>query len=258
MNVDIEVYLSYFAPQKTDILLQIEGTEQGSQSIVSANIDIPFTDHFVRIEADDGYGERIWLRTTGEFRCTYNARIKVKREAVEIADLKSTPVHKLPAAAIRYLMPSRYCPSGEFQQFVHDKFDGKKGGKKIVAIRDWILKNIQYVPGASNFLTTAGDTFVHRQGVCRDFAHVMISLARAGGIPARYASVYSPDVMPQDFHAIAEVWLDGAWHMVDATGMSNPQSTIRIGVGQDSADVAFLTGFGNIDFNAQNVWVKRV
>src|SRR3546814_9410140 len=76
-------------------------------------------------------------------------------------------------------------------------------------MRDWIESRFTYVSGASNSETGALDSFVERRGVCRDYAHVMIALARAAHIPARMASVYALRVRPQDFHAVAEVYLDG-------------------------------------------------
>ncbi len=57
---------------------------------------------------------------------------------------------------------------------------------------------------------------------------MLITLARASGIPARYVSVFAPRVEPQDFHAVAEVFLadpggqGGTWQLVDATGMADP------------------------------------
>ena len=76
--------------------------------------------------------------------------------------------------------------------------------------------------------------------MCRDYAHLLCAFARAGGVPARYVSGYSPGVTPPDFHACAEVWLDGGWHLVDPTGMSTPDTLAMIAVGQDAGDVAFM------------------
>ncbi|MEP6868231.1 MAG: transglutaminase family protein, partial [Novosphingobium sp.] len=94
--------------------------------------------------------------------------------------------------------------------------------------------------------------------VCRDFAHLMITLARASEIPARFASVYGLGVTPQDFHAVAEVFLGGEWHLVDPTGMAEPSSIIRIGAGRDAADVPFLSSFGFATFIGQSVEVWEV
>jgi len=122
-------------------------------------------------------------------------------------------------------------------------------------MRDWINNAFSYVPGSSNAQTTALDSFVQRQGVCRDYAHVMIALARASTIPARFASVYAPGVTPPDFHAVAEVYLDGTWHLVDATGMAPANTIARIGVGPDAAGVAILTAFGQATLMNQTVSV---
>src|SRR3546814_5629481 len=100
-------------------------------------------------------------------------------------------------------------------------------------MRDWIENRFTYVSGAGNSETGALDSFVERRGVCRDYTHVMIALARAAHIPARMASVYALRVAPQDFHAVAEVYLDGDWHMVDATGMTRPAETARSCTGRD-------------------------
>ncbi len=73
--------------------------------------------------------------------------------------------------------------------------------------------------------------------------------------PARFASVYAIGVDPPDFHAVAEVFLDGAWHLVDATGMADAGEMAKIGIGRDAADVAFLTSFGQVAMRGQSVEV---
>jgi transglutaminase-like putative cysteine protease len=112
------------------------------------------------------------------------------------------------------------------------------------------------VPGSSSGDTTALETFVKRQGVCRDYAHVVTTLVRASGIPARVAAVYALGVEPQDFHAVAEVFLGGEWHLVDATGMAREGNMAKIGIGRDAADVAFLTAYGPVRMTSQSVYVE--
>lgn len=255
MIVSIDVRLLYKLTDPTDLLLQVEAADLADQKILSANIDFSNVEHFARVAAEDGLGERIWLRADGEFSCAYSSRIEVDRPVLDVAALQSVPPHLLPGDSVRYLMPSRYCPSDEFQTFVTAEFGHLDGGARIVAMRDWIEARFSYVPGSSNAQTTALDTFVQRQGVCRDFAHVLITLARASTIPARFASVYSPGVAPPDFHAVAEVYLDGTWHLVDPTGMATPGDIVRIGVGSDAADVAFLSAFGQVELLQQSVFV---
>lgn len=105
-------------------------------------------------------------------------------------------------------------------------------------------------------MTTAADTFISRRGICRDYAHLLITLARAAGIPARIASVYALGVDPPDFHAVAEIFLGGEWHLVDATGMAREAGMAKIGVGRDAADIAFLTAFGQAQLIDQYVSVE--
>lgn len=257
MNLDIAVSLAYSLSNPTDMLLQIEVPDLSDQSIRDPLIETSPVQHFARVPAEDGLGERIWLRAEREFRCTYRSHIAVDRSEPDIATLNAVPPHLLPGEAVRYLMPSRFCQSDRFQSFVIAEFGHLQGGARVAAMRDWISSAFTYTPGSSDAQTTAVDSLVARQGVCRDFAHVMVAMARASTIPARYASVYAPGVTPQDFHAVAEVYLDGAWHFVDATGMASPRTIARIGVGLDAADVAFLTTFGPIQMIEQTVSATR-
>jgi transglutaminase-like putative cysteine protease len=81
------------------------------------------------------------------------------------------------------------------------------------------------------------------QGVCRDYAHVVIALLRAMDMPARYAA-FAPGLRPMDFHAVAEAYLDGSWYVIDATRLANRRSLVRIATGRDAADCAFLSYHG--------------
>lgn len=86
--------------------------------------------------------------------------------------------------------------------------------------------------------------------MCRDFAHLGISMTRAIGVPARYASVYADHLSPQDFHAVFEAYLlgpnGGRWFAFDPTRMSSPDALVRISAGRDAADVAFAWPQGEV------------
>ena len=258
MQFAIHVQLDYHFAQACDVLLQIEAAALPDQVIEDAAITITPGEHFARVAAQDDIGTRIWLRIGGPMVVDYHARVSVDRAAADLADLARVPPHRLPGEAVPYLMPSRYCPSNRFAELVATEFAEVEGGAKIIAMRDWIAAHLVYEAGASNSDTTAIDTFVDRKGICRDYAHLMIALARAADIPARIASVYAPRVTPPDFHAVAEVFLGGAWHLVDATGMAEAEEMIRIGIGRDAGDVAFLTAFGALEMNSQTVSVKAL
>jgi len=258
MILEVEVRLHYRMPQPTDLLLHIEAADLADQKIMGAHIDVRETKHFARVLAENAIGERIWLRVAGDFVCDYSAKINVDRPALNLEPLPAVPPYLLPGETVRYLMPSRYCPADLFQSFVNAEFGNLGGGARIAAMRDWIRNCFSYVPGASTMHTSALDTFVKREGICRDFAHVLITLARASAIPARFASVYAPGVTPQDFHAVAEIYLDGTWHLVDSTGMAAADAIARIGVGLDAADVAFMTSFGPTELIEQSVKIDIV
>lgn len=253
MKLNISTELDYDLPQGADVLLQIEAAMIPEQIVHYAHIDLPPLDHFARVAGHDMVGDRIWVRMTGNLKVRYQATVEVERLTADIAQLAALPPHMLPGETVDYLMPSRYCPSNEFQDLVEAEFGGTFGGARIAAIRDWIGSHLSYVPGSSSPLTGAMQTFVSRKGVCRDFAHLMITLSRASAVPARFASVYGLGVDPQDFHAVAEVFLDGAWYVVDATGMSKPEAMAKIGIGRDAADVSFLTSYGNAVMKSQTV-----
>lgn len=266
MTVSISVRLSFELEEPTDTLLQFEAAAIPEQRIIYSETKLGLSDHLARVPAQDDIGERLMLRVNGPFAIDYDAKVEVNRKIPDLKSLGQLNPHELPGETIQYLFDSRYCRAGKFQSFVHSKFGGLSGGAQILAMRDWIRDRFSYVPGSSTGETTAIDTFIERRGVCRDYTHVMITLARAAGIPARYCSVYAPGVEPPDFHAVAEVFLAdpdgdpgtgaGTWQLVDATGMANAAEMVKIGVGRDAADVSFMTTFGktNLTYKEVNVF----
>lgn len=142
---------------------------------------------------------------------------------------------------VTYLRPSRYAQSDSLTPFARSLFSGLSGYTLVQAITDWVFENLAYVSGASLPTDGATRTLLSRQGVCRDFAHVTIALLRAMEIPARMVSVYAPGLIPMDFHAVAEAYVDGTWWVVDSSRLAPRQSLIRIATGRDAADTAWLT-----------------
>lgn len=257
MKIKVHTQLDYRFTKPTDILLQLEAAATPDQRLDHAWIDISACDQFARVAAQDGVGDRLWLRVQNRLVIDYRATVAIERAPAMWVVLPQVAMHRLPGHTVQYLMGSRYCPSDQFVKFAEAQFAGLEGGALVAAIRDWIESRFSYVPGSSDANTTAIDSFVRREGVCRDYAHVMIALLRASGIPARMASVYALGVKPQDFHAVADVYLDGAWHLIDPTGMAVDGSMARIGVGRDAADIAFMTSFGDAMMNRLSVAVEE-
>ena len=258
MRLSIQVQLDYYFAQPTDVLMSVEVAQMPDQRLVEDLLTIDGVGPLRPITGEDGIGRRTWMTAQGPLRADYRAEVEVERSPPVLADLSAAPPRDLPPEVIPYLWPSRYCEADRFEGFVTREFGEIAGGAEIAAMAEWINRQLDYVPGSSDSTTTAADTFVSRQGVCRDYAHLLTAFARAAGVPARLVSAYGWKVEPPDFHALVEVWLDGSWHLVDPSRLTPVESVVRICVGRDATDIAFMTSFGPAEMNAQTVEVVRI
>jgi len=265
MTIAISTHFAFDLEEPTDALLQFEAAALSEQCVLSSETKFSNGLEFTRVPAQDDIGERILLRGQGRIEVEYSATVEAQRRILPLEHLDASAPNALPGEAVQYLFDSRYCRADAYQTLVEEEFAGTQGGERIAAIRDWIADSFEYTPGASDQGTDATDSFISRRGICRDYSHVLIVLARASAIPARYVACYAPGVTPQDFHAIAEVFLadpkidgGGAWHLVDATGMADLKNTAKIGIGRDAADVSFLTTFGPMWFQSSSVAVTKL
>ena len=258
MRLSIEVDLDYRFPEATDVLLAIEVAQLPDQRLREDRLTVSGSGPLRPIGAEDGIGRRTWMRAEGACRASYRATLDVERAAPVLGDLAASPLPDLPPEVVPYLWPSRYCEADRFEAFVEKTFGALEGGTRIAAMASWIAREMDYVIGSSDVTTTAVDAFLSRRGVCRDFAHLMASFARAAGIPARLVSAYACGLKLPDFHAVVEIWLDGGWHLVDATRLAPIEGLARICVGRDATDIAFMTIFGTGQMLAQSVQVTRI
>ena len=152
-----------------------------------------------------------------------------------------------PADRIVYLRPSRYAESDRLWAVARSEFAGISTEPELLAaVSSWVGTRLRYVPGSSGPTDGAVDTLLTRQGVCRDYAHLVIALLRALDVPARLVAAYAPGLEPMDFHAVAEAAVDGRWRVVDATLLAPRSTLVRIASGRDAADTAFLSSYGGI------------
>jgi transglutaminase-like putative cysteine protease len=258
MRLRVEATLAYRMAQPADVLLAIEAAPTGEQQLIADRLTVNTSSPLKTVPGDDGIGRRTWVQAQGEFRAEYHGTFVVEREAEPLSRLPLTPRRLLPADVIPYLWPSRFCESDRFTSFVARQFGSLEGGACIEKMAHWIGENIDYRIGSSNQQTSAVDTFIAREGVCRDYAHVMAALTRAAGIPARLVSAYAWQLDPPDFHAVVDVWLDGRWRLVDASGLAPVEGLVRIAIGRDATDISFMTIFGSADFVEQHVLVSRL
>lgn len=170
----------------------------------------------------------------GALVLSYRAEVEDRAPADEASELD----------LITYRNPSRYVDSDRLAQVAAAEFADLSGQDLVTGVRDWVHREVAYLSGSSRVTDGASDSYLSRSGVCRDFAHLVVTFLRARGLPTRLAAVYAPGLSPMDFHAVAETHLDGAWQVVDATGLAPRGSMLRIATGRDAADTAFLNVLG--------------
>lgn len=256
MRLSIDVTLDYTIDGEADVLLLIEAAKGPDQRLELQDLRVYSPEPLRAVPGEDGIGQRCWARGKGAFRADYQAVVEVQRTAIDFSTLGQTPIRLMPPETIPYLLPSRYCESDRLEGFVEQEFAGLSAGPLATALTAWVGDHLTYASGTSSGTTTALMTFAERRGVCRDYAHLLVALARAGGIPARCVSAYAPGVDPPDFHAVAELWIGGDWHLVDPTGMASCGTLARVAVGRDATDIAFMTVFGSATLQWQSVSVK--
>jgi transglutaminase-like putative cysteine protease len=173
--------------------------------------------------------------SAGETTITYSAQVESggQPRAVTLAEWAE------------YVRPSRYCPADQLAGYAATEFDQSMPRAELVArVAAWVHERLVYTSGSSRPVDTAVDTLLQGQGVCRDYAHLTVTMLRALEVPARLVAVYAPGLSPMDFHAVVEADVDGVWKTVDATRLAPTSALVRICSGRDAADTAFLSLFG--------------
>ncbi len=159
-------------------------------------------------------------------------------------------VEDLPPGILQFLLASRYCEVDRFSAIAYDLFSNlPPGGERAMAIRDWVHWKVRFDYAKARPTKTAMDVYTEREGVCRDFQHLAITLSRAMNIPARYVTGYLGDIRipfsgPGDFSAWYQVWLGGRWWDMDARHNEPRLGRLLMATGRDAADVAITTSFG--------------
>jgi transglutaminase-like putative cysteine protease len=164
------------------------------------------------------------------------------------ATVDRTPAPEAPATdaldveQLTYLRQSRYCPSDRLSGFAAYELGHVAPSPELLsAVGTWVGSRLTYEEGFSGPLDSAVDSLFAGRGVCRDFAHLAITMLRALEVPARLVAVYAPGLSPMDFHAVVEAHVEGRWWVLDPTRLAPRTSLLRVSTGRDAADTAFLT-----------------
>jgi transglutaminase-like putative cysteine protease len=150
---------------------------------------------------------------------------------------------------VEYLASSPYVPLADELREVGNKLARKAAGEGAEfwdALLRYFQENLTYEPGSTNVRDDALKVLGQRRGVCQDFAHLSIGLARAAGVPARYVSGYVEPTSAESgaSHAWAELYLPGpGWVGIDPSGAGPiDEHYVRVAYGRDYADANPIRG----------------
>jgi len=199
------------------------------------------------VEFSDTYGnlcQRL-IAPTGKFSLTTSADVVVADSIDRGFGKPFVEIQCLPDSVLSYLLPSRYCESDHFHQMASEITAGQRPGyDQVVSIVEWIRENIQFSPGSSETPLSAIEMNARQVGVCRDFAHLGITLCRSLSIPARMVVGYLYGLDPMDLHAWFEVYVGNRWYTFDATQEDAKGGYVAVGYGRDATDVAVYNQYG--------------
>lgn len=262
IRFDLSITLDYDVLSPTDFVFVIQPTNTPYQRVTWESLatepDLPAD------EEVHGHPANRHLRLhaqPGALRVKYDAIVNLVHHFALPADLRETPIAELPASVLQYIYPSRYCQSDRLMDVARGEFGSMQPGyQRVEAIRQWVQSRTRFQVGSSHPGTSALDTYQCGTGVCRDFAHLMISVCRALNIPARFATGIDygadPAIGPTDFHCYVEAYLGDRWYLFDPSGVSPRMGLPRIGTGRDASDVAFATIFGTVQWTMPRISIR--
>jgi transglutaminase-like putative cysteine protease len=147
------------------------------------------------------------------------------------------------------MLPSQYARPTELLEKLREKLDLKRRGNPLELLRELnteMYEFFDYAPNTTKVDSPIDEALESRQGVCQDFAHIMIALVRQLKIPCRYVSGYlfhedsAKDRSPAGAtHAWVEAYLgELGWVAFEPTNnLLGCERHIRVAIGRDYADV---------------------
>jgi transglutaminase-like putative cysteine protease len=267
MRIRIGFHIALDFTQPTPALLMLNVHPTRRQDLVSPDTlrlepDIPLTTYV------DGFGNlcsRI-VAPPGRLNLTTDAVIADSGLPDRLApQAREIPVAELPDEVLIFLLGSRYCETDALSQTAWDRFGTvSPGWTRVQTIVDFVHNHLEFGYPHARATRTAGEAFGEQRGVCRDFAHLAVTLCRCMNIPARYATGYLGDIgvprdlAPMDFSAWFEVYLEGGWYAFDARHNQPRIGRIVMAYGRDAADVALTNSFGQHVLAKFEVWTDEL
>ena len=249
-------------------LLHLQPLSRADQQLEDFRLDIdpPATRNQASLDYFGNPQHHLTL-TTPHHALTVRAESRVRRLAAATPKPSASLAWESVRAAMRYRAGQPWLPAAEFcfpSAFVplHPAFQayaqleftpGRPLLEAAIGLMARIHHEFTYATASTDLTTPALEAFSRRQGVCQDFAHIMIACLRSLGLPARYVSGYlltqpppgQPRLLGVDAsHAWLAVWCpQHDWVELDPpNNLIAAQSHAVIACGRDYADVAPLRG----------------
>jgi len=260
MRLRAQTHIALESPERAAFIAMLRPSSGAGQWIISESYDVkPLIRAIEYVDVFGNLCQRL-VMPKGKLDLKVDCVVECADEIGVAPEAPYTAPEELPDSALQYLVPSRYCPSDQMEKQAREITSAAQPGyAQVEAIRAWIQQNIEYKRGTSDESTSGLDTFNKRAGVCRDFAHVGISLCRAMTIPSRMVVGYFHRLQPpMDQHAWFEAFVGGRWYTFDATQKEPLGGRIVLAYGRDAADVAITTPFGPIEVKDMKVHVEKV
>jgi transglutaminase-like putative cysteine protease len=267
MEIRVGYELTYQCPHYTPMMLMLNIHYSRASDVIIADYittdpPVPMTGY------RDMFGNwctRI-VAPPGQIRITADGRVRDSgRQDAFVPDAIQHPVENLPSDTLLYLLGSRYCETDRMSDIAWQLFGNTPlGWERVHAICTFVHNHITFGYQYARPTKTAWEAYNERQGVCRDFAHLAVTLCRCMNIPARYCTGYLGDIgvpisdAPMDFSGWFEAYLGNAWHTFDARHNVPRIGRVLIGTGRDAADVAITTTFGPNVLTGFKVWTDEV
>jgi transglutaminase-like putative cysteine protease len=222
MKIHAGYKISYDCPQPTPMILQLSVHPSRTPDLLTwdrVQLDPPILANTYH----DAFGNfcHVIHAPAGQLTMSADFLVQDKGEPDALCfQAQQHALQDLPVDTLVFLLGSRYCETDRFIGIAWAQFGNiPKGWRLVQAICEYVHDRIKFGYEHASPTKTAWDVHTEGRGVCRDFAHLAVTLCRCMNIPARYCTGYlgdigvPPDPAPMDFSAWFEAYLADRPHL---------------------------------------------
>ena len=198
---------------------------------------------------DDGFGNAAHLVTVARPHRAVEIRMRGEIETLLVdpfAAPRTPPAQLDPAEIVDFTGPSKLVPRADALHSMAAPFGGEPPFEAVGKLMHLVHERFEYRADLTKVETDVAEVLTHSSGVCQDFAHVLIGLCRAIGVPARYVSGYllaGAEGRPSRGAEASHAWVEAftpthGWRGFDPTNdLLASESHVKMAVGRDYHDV---------------------